>query len=162
MFINNPILIILVILLILFLISSLIGLRKKQLAKRADKEFENFVISNHLTIDKEQTLHNNRIAIDKENYKLIFIDKTSVPERNLIINLTEIAYCKLLRTKNPSNNHIHTISLECKYRNDRPSIILPIYQSGKDPAFKLMRLSKKAMYWKKTINLFKESIPART
>jgi antitoxin component YwqK of YwqJK toxin-antitoxin module len=157
MFINNPILIIILILLILFFISSLIGFRKKQLAKKAEKEFEDFVQANHLIIEKEQTLHKNRIAIDKENSKLIFIEKSTTRHQHHVIDLTEVAYCKLLRTKNPKNGHIHTISLQCNFIDDKKSpVLLTIYQENRDPVYKMMRLSKKAMYWKKTINLFKE------
>jgi hypothetical protein len=48
--------------------------------------------------------------------------------------------------------------LKCIFKQkDKPALILPFYNEMKDDLFKLMRLSKKAAYWEKSINIFKET-----
>jgi hypothetical protein len=134
--------------------------RIKERNKKLYKEFEEFVVENKLTIDKKQTLNKNIIGLDRLNNKLIFIDNTTVPGRRLLINLSDVAACNLKKERNAKNGHISSIFLHCFFKeNKEPELKLPFYNAGIDELYKMMRLSKKAAYWEKTINIFREVPP---
>lgn len=132
--------------------------KKKIENKKLLSEFDGFVIACNLAIDKKQTLNTNMIGIDRLNLKLVFLDRSKTPHQFHLIDLRELSACHLMKEKNPSNGHINNIYLECIFRGkDKPAIALPFYNEMKDDLFKLMRLSKKASYWEKSINIFRES-----
>lgn len=120
--------------------------------------FDAFVISHNLAIDKKQTLNKNMIGIDRLHLKLVFLENSKGTNQFHLIDLQEISVCQLISQKNTSNGHIRNISLQCTFKQkDKPALILPFYDEMKDNLFKMMRLSKKAAYWEKSINIFKES-----
>ena len=131
--------------------------KKKERDKKLLQEFDDFVIKNNLTIDKKQTLNKNMIGLDRLNMKLVFMENTSVPQKIHLVNLTDLSDCHLVKEKDRSNEHIGKIFLRCIAREkNQPEIILPVYDEFNDNIYKMMRLSKKAAYWKKTINIFRE------
>lgn len=131
--------------------------KKATESKKLLDEFDNFVMSHNLAIDKKQTLNKNMIGIDRLNLKLVFLDKSKKSQFHLI-DMEEIKTCRLISRKNNSNGHIRDISLHCIFKQkDKPVLILPFYNAMKDDLFKMMRLSKKAAYWEKSINIFKET-----
>jgi hypothetical protein len=134
--------------------------KTKERNKKLYKEFEDFVVENKLTIDKKQTLNKNIIGLDRLNSKLIFIDNSVAPAKRLLINLADLAACNLKKEKNAKNGHISSIFLHCIFKeNKEPHLKLPFYIAGHDDLYKMMRLSKKASYWEKTINIFREVPP---
>lgn len=138
------------------LIAILFAYRKKMLERNAQKEFDQFILKNNLTVEKEQTLNRNRIAIDRENGKVIFVDKTKTPTANLLINLEDIVDCKMVQQHHPKDGHISSISLRFDLKTANEPVVLCIYKEHRDPMYKMMRLTKKAFYWEKTINLYRE------
>jgi len=131
--------------------------KKKKEHEKLLKQFENYVIKHQLTIDKKQQLHQNIIGIDRLNLKLVFLDNRSVPAIFTVISLEELSGCRLIKQKNLSNGHIGKISLHCILNNGLPDVNIPVYDALEDDIFKMMRLSKKASYWQKTINIFRET-----
>ena len=132
--------------------------RKFYESKRLLDEFDAFAISHNLAIDKKQTLNKKMIGIDRLNLKLVFLDRSAGVSQCHLIDLEEILNCRLVSEKNVSNGHIRSICLRCTFKQqDKPALILPFYNEMKDDLFKLMRLSKKAAYWEKSINIFKET-----
>lgn len=106
---------------------------------------------------KKQTLNKNTSGLDRVKLKLIFIDKCKIPQRLHLINLQDILVCQLLKTRNLMNGHINNISLRCSFKEkNKPDILLPFYDEANDKLYKMMRLLKKASYWKKSITLFRE------
>lgn len=132
---------------------------KKMAAKRKLlEEFDAFAISHGLAIDKKQTLHKNMIGIDRLHLKLVFLESGKDASQFHLVDLEEISACQLISQKNTSNGHIRSISLQCTFKQkNKPVLVLPFYNEMKDDLFKMMRLSKKAAYWEKSINIFKES-----
>lgn len=97
------------------------------------------------------------IGIDRQNMKLLFIDNTKSPHQNHLVNLNDLSACRLIKKRNKRNGYIGNISLQLVFRQkNKPEIIFPVYNESSDNLSKLMRLSKKASYWEKTINLFRE------
>ena len=132
--------------------------RKAHESKRLLDEFDAFAMSHNLAIDKKQTLNKNMIGIDRLNLKLVFLDKSTGVSQFHLVDLEEILNCRLVSEKNTSNGHIRSIYLQCTFKQqDKPALILPFYNEMKDDLFKLMRLSKKAAYWEKSINIFRET-----
>lgn len=132
--------------------------RKTIESKRLLNEFDAFAISHNLAIDKKQTLNKNMIGIDRLNLKLVFLDRSTDASQFHLVDLEEILNCRLVSEKNISNGHIRSIYLQCTFKQqDKPALILSFYNEMKDDIFKLMRLSKKAAYWEKSINIFKET-----
>lgn len=144
---------------VLGLLLSWRNYRKKNFErKRLLDEFDAFAISHNLAIDKKQTLNKNMIGIDRLNLKLVFLDRSTGASQFHLIDLEEILNCRLVSEKNTLNGHIRSIYLKCIFKQkDKPALILPFYNEMKDDLFKLMRLSKKAAYWEKSINIFKET-----
>lgn len=134
---------------------------KKKKRKERDmltKEFNEFAIRNNLAIDKKQTLNKNMIGIDRMNFKLIFLDRSTDPQEFHLIDLQELSDCRLIKQKNHSNGHISHIFLQCIFNDkNKNDISLPFYNEINDDLFQMLRLSKKASYWVKSINLFRES-----
>jgi hypothetical protein len=143
--------------LLAFLISWFINYKKKKERNRLIKEFDDFVLNNKIKIDKKQTLNKNMVGLDRENRKLVFLDRSNNSPQIQLINLPKLLSCHLLKRKNPSTGHISNISLQCTFKEkDKEDILLPFYNEANDKLYKMMRLSKKASYWEKSINLFRE------
>ena len=156
--VNIAVLMIAVLVTIAFVISWVNRYKKEKEKKKLAEEFEHFAIKNNLAIDKKQTLNKNMIGIDRLNLKLIFLDNNNTPGEFHLIELNEVSACHLIKHKNSSTGHISRILLKCIFiQKNRESIELPFYDEMKDDIFKMMRLSKKALYWAKSINIFKES-----
>ena len=152
---------IIIALVILFLavVSWINAYKKKEREKKLWKEFNDFVITNKLTIDKKQTLNKNVIGLDRLNMMLIFIDNTSNPVKTHLIPLLDLAACNLKKERNSKGN-LSRIYLDCYYkRTSNTELQLPFYDENFDTHSKVIRLSKKASYWEKTINIFREMAP---
>ena len=132
--------------------------KKEKENKKLAAEFDYFAIKNNLAIDKKQTLNKNMIGIDRLNLKLVFLDNSNnARERFHLIELNDLSACHLIKQKNSSTGHISKILLKCIFiQKNRAPIELLFYDEMKDDIFKMMRLSKKALYWEKNINIFRE------
>lgn len=131
---------------------------KKITKRRMMKAFYLFVKEHLLTLYKEQTLHRNMIGIDRKNARLIFLHTTPAGPEFSLIDLQELESCRVIREQNASGQ-ISTISLQCIFKDQRkPPVLLPFYNEKKDPLYKKIRLSNKASYWEKTINLFRDPV----
>ena len=147
-------------LLFLIAISWISSYRKKERHKKLMKEFDDLVIADKLTIDKKQTLNKNIIGIDRVNMKLVFIDHSKDPKQTYLISLNDLASCSLKKKRHTVKGHISEIFLRLAFKQPGESVVrLPFYNARVDDLIKMMRLSKKASYWEKTINLFREEIP---
>lgn len=132
--------------------------KKKTERKKLLKEFENFAIKNHLSIDKKQELHQSIIGIDRLNLKFVFFDNCSTPASFYVMKLEDISTCRLIKQKNLSNGYINHISLNFTFKQKKsPDINIPFYDALYDDIFKIMRLSKEASYWEKRVNIFRET-----
>lgn len=141
------------------IVISLVNRNKKNKEDNTlDKEFEYFAIKNNLTIDKKQKLNKNMIGIDRLNLKVIFLDKSAAKKQFHLIDLKALSACLLIKQKNSSTGHISKILLRCIFlQKNKAPVELLFYDEMKDDIFKMMRLSKKALYWVKSINIFRES-----
>ena len=143
--------------LFVILVSWISRYKRKERKRKLLQEFDEFAFKNHLTIDKKQTLNKNMIGLDRLNMKLVFIDNTEMPQKIHLVNLNDLADCRLIKQTHKGNEHISKISLQCIFKQkNRPELILPVYNELNDNLYEMMRLSKKASYWEKTINLFRE------
>jgi hypothetical protein len=134
------------------------GKKKKNEYKKLIRDFETFAIKKKLTIDRKQVVHKNIIGIDRLNSKLIFLDKSITPARFHLINLNDLSACHLIKQKNTSTGHISRIILKCIFKKGtHPPIELLFYDEIKNKLSKMMRLSKKASYWQKSIHIFRET-----
>ncbi|HET7116450.1 MAG TPA: hypothetical protein VFI29_08170 [Hanamia sp.] len=141
-----------------FVISGINRIKKKNKKRQLTAEFDHFAIKNNLAIDKKQTLNNNIIGIDRLNMKVIFLNNSDTKGEFHLIELNDLAACQLIKQKNSSTGHISKIFLKCIFlQKSRAPIELPFYDEMKDDIYKMMRLSKKALYWVKSINIFRES-----
>lgn len=139
-------------------VSRLNQLKKKKEHQKVMNDFDEFVIQNNLTIDKKEKLNKNMIGIDRLNLKLVFLDNSSTPQQFHLINLQELSACRMLQHENRANGHISTIFLKCIFKQkNKPDILLPFYNEMSDDLFKMMRLSKQAAHWEKSINIYRES-----
>lgn len=139
-------------------ISRINRIRKKKEKRQLNAAFDHFAIKNNLAIDKKQTLNKNMIGIDRLNMRLVFLDQNSTPGEFHLIELNDLSACHLIKQKNSSTGHISRILLKCIFiQKNKPPIELPFYDEMKDDIYKMMRLSKKALYWVKSINIFRES-----
>ena len=131
-------------------------LKIKNEKKKLFKEFEDFVIKTNLTIDKKQKVNGNIIGIDRFNYKVVFFDNK---ERIFhLIDLTELHACRFFRERNKLNGHISKIYLKCIFLNkNAPPLFLPFYDAEHDSVYRMLRLAKKAAYWKSSINIYRKA-----
>lgn len=132
--------------------------KKKKDHQELIERFKAFAIKNNLTIDRKQVIHKNIIGIDRLNSKLIFLDTSSSPAMFYLINLNDLAACHLIKQKDNSTGHISRIILKCIFiKGTPPPVELPFYDQSKDKISMMMRLSKKASFWKKSIDIFRET-----
>ncbi len=132
--------------------------RRKRERENLWNEFDGFIIKNNLAIDKKQSLNKNVIGIDRLNQKLIFLDKSTGASKFHIISLYDLSDCRLIKQKNKVNGHISNIFLQCIFKQKHiADIFLPFYNEMDGNLYKLMRLSRKAYYWQKTINIFSQA-----
>ena len=129
--------------------------KKKEKQKQLQK-FEEFVINNDLTIDSKQRFNKNIIGIDRLNHAVVFLNNTT--RKFFLVRLRELANCYLVKERSKTTGHINNIYLKCVYRRkDKEEVILPFYNEKNDDVYMMMRLSKRANYWAKRINLFREA-----
>lgn len=118
-------------------------------------DFEEFANKNNLVIDKKQTLNKNMIGLDRKHKVLVFFENSTIPPKVDLISLADILSCKIIKKRNPVKGHINGIYLKCTFIDEtKQEVLLPFYEERKDKFIKMLRLSKKAYYWEKSINLF--------
>lgn len=137
-------------------ISWLNSYKKKKEKQKQLQKFEEFVIENNLTIDSKQRFNKNIIGIDRLNYAVVFLNNTT--RKFLLVRLREVANCYLVKERSKTTGHINHIYLKCVYRRkDKEAVIIPFYNEKNDDVHMMMRLSKRANYWTKRINLYREA-----
>lgn len=145
------------IILLIATIHAALRMKKKKETEKLLRNFNEFVSKHHLLLSKKQTLNKSMIGIDRNAFKLIFMDGNKFPPEKLVVDLKEISDCRILKIRNKSTGYISKIFLKCSFRNnDKPDVLLPFYNEKTDKLFRMMRLSKKALYWQKAIELFRE------
>ena len=140
-----------------FAIPWFIHYRRKSEKRKLARYFHEFVEANNLHLENEQSLHKNRIGIDREKLKLVFMEGSKFPPKSYLIDLREVSVCKVSKIRNKSTGYIHRIFLKIIFKDkEKKNLLLPIYNESTDKLFRMMRLSKKAQYWQKSIELFRE------
>ncbi len=95
------------------------------------------------------------IGIDRRKLKVLFLNRNDGIEEVNVLDLRNVVECSVQNEINPANGFIKNINLRCIMRNPGEIELFPFYKENLDPLNKKMRLSKKASYWEKTINLYK-------
>ncbi len=130
--------------------------KKKREKQKQLQKFNDFVINNNLTIDSKQRFNKNIIGIDRLNFVVVFLDNKT--KKFLLIRLKDLADCRLIKERNPTSGHVNRIYLQCIFRHkEKQEEILPFYNEMNDDVYMMMRLSKRAAYWAKRINIFREA-----
>jgi hypothetical protein len=137
-------------------ISSFNSYKKKIEKKKQLQKFNDFVINNNLTIDSKQRFNKNIIGIDRLNFVVVFLN--SKTRKILLVRLKDLSDCRLIKERNKTSGHISRIYLQCIFiKKEKDDVILPFYNEVTDDVYLMMRLSKRAAYWAKRINLFRET-----
>ncbi|MDE3184792.1 MAG: hypothetical protein KGM16_15345 [Bacteroidota bacterium] len=137
-------------------ISWFASYKQKKEKKKQLQKFNDFVINNHLTIDSKQRFNKNIIGIDRLNYSVVFLNNNT--KKIIVIQLKELADCCLIKQRNKTSGHINHIFLQCIFKQkEKDEVILPFYNEMNDDIYMMMLLSKRATYWAKRINLFREA-----
>lgn len=132
------------------------GYKKKKEKQKQLQKFNDFVINNNLTIDSKQRFNKNIIGIDRLNFVVVFLN--SKTKRFLLVRLKDLADCRLINERNKISGHIDRIYLQCIFRQkEKDEVILPFYNEQSDDVYMMLRLSKRAAYWAKRINIFREA-----
>ncbi len=118
-------------------------------------KFYNLSERNDLYLNKSQTLNGNMIGIDRRKLKILFLNSNDCAEEVNVVDLRNVVECSVQNEINPANGFIKNINLRCTMRKPGEIELLNFYKENLDPLDKKMRLSKKASYWEKTINLYK-------
>jgi len=137
-------------------ISWLNNFKKKKEKQKQVKKFNDFVIKNNLTIDSKQRFNKNIIGLDRLNYVVVFLNQKT--KKFLLIRLKEVADCRLIKERNKTSAHISHIFLKCIFKQKgKDDVHLPFYNELTDDVYTMIRLSKRADYWAKRINIFRET-----
>lgn len=143
--------------LLTLLIIWLLRYENKKVRSRTNRQFDDYALLNRLRFDNKQSLNKNMIGIDRENMKLAFLDRSKKSDQIFTLDLQEINRSRFIKKRKNPNGHISKIFLEISFTNPaKESVVLPFYDEKRDKYYKMMRLAKKALYWNKTINLFKQ------
>jgi hypothetical protein len=130
--------------------------KKKKEKQKQIKIFNDFVINNNLTIDSKQRFNKNIIGLDRLNYVVVFLNQKT--KKFLLIRLKDVADCRLIKERNKTSGHISHIFLKCIFkRKGKDDVHLPFYNELNDDVYMMIRLSKRADYWAKRINIFRET-----
>lgn len=152
-----PILVILIVLPTLVVLARMKANRKKTRRKLLRKQFEEFAIQNNLSIDKKQMVRGSMIGIDRLNFKLIFLMNGASKKQFHLVDMRDIIQCRLKKEREKVTKHISKIYLQCLLNKGRPDIRFVFFDENEDDSFKMLRSFKKASYWKKCIDIFKET-----
>ncbi|MGN6267345.1 MAG: hypothetical protein ACTHM5_16825 [Ginsengibacter sp.] len=129
---------------------------RRKLNRKLQREFDDFVVENDLTIDNKQRFNRNIIGIDRLNYVVVFFNNKSKDIQS--VRLKDLDECRLVKEKSGPGGHIHQIYLKCNYKQkERGAVIFPFYNAYDDDLFKMIAISKKANNWAKRINIFREA-----
>ncbi|HEY4327488.1 MAG TPA: hypothetical protein VGN20_26120 [Mucilaginibacter sp.] len=103
-------------------------------------------------ITQSDLLDTKAIGLDENSQTILFIDTNE--ENNLIIDLTEISTCNLL--KKIDSSAINSIQLHIKDKNDKLLHVVPFYKRFADNESHLSIVAKTAEKWRllieRTIN----------
>jgi len=129
---------------------------RKKLNRKLQREFDDFVVENDLTIDNKQRFNRNIIGIDRLNYVVVFFNNNAKDIQS--VRLKDLEECRVVKEKSEPGGHINHIYLKCIYKQkERVAIIFPFYNAYDDDLFMMMTISKKANNWAKRINIFREA-----
>jgi len=129
---------------------------RKKLNRKLQREFDDFVVENDLTIDNKQRFNRNIIGIDRLNYVVVFFNNNAKDIQS--VRLKDLEECRVVKEKSEPGGHINHIYLKCIYKQkERGAIIFPFYNAYDDDLFMMMTISKKANNWAKRINIFREA-----
>lgn len=129
--------------------------KNKEKAKQL-KNFNDFIIRNNLTIDSKQRFNKNIIGIDRLNYVVVFLNNET--KKFLLVRLKQVSDCRLIKERNTSTGVITRIYLQCIFRNkEKENATITFYHELNDEVSMLTRLSKRADYWAKRINIFRQA-----
>ena len=129
---------------------------RKKLNRKLQREFDDFVVKNELTIDNKQRFNRNIIGIDRLNYVVVFFNNNAKDIQS--VRLKDLEECRVVKEKSEPGGHINHIYLKCSYKQkERGAIIFPFYNAYDDDLFMMMTISKKANNWAKRINIFREA-----
>ena len=130
--------------------------KKKKEKQKQLKKFNDFVIKNKLTIDSKQRFNKNIIGIDRLNYAVVFFNQKT--KKFLLIRLNQLANCHLIKERDKTSGHINHVFLKCIFKEkSNADVHLPFYNELNDDVYMMIRLSKRADYWAKRINIFREA-----
>ena len=129
---------------------------RKKLNRKLQREFDDFIVENELTIDNKQRFNRNIIGIDRLNYVVVFFNNNAKDIQS--VRLKDLEECRVVKEKSEPGGHINHIYLKCIYKQkERGAIIFPFYNAYDDDLFMMMTISKKANNWAKRINIFREA-----
>ncbi|MBS1738166.1 MAG: hypothetical protein JSS98_16400 [Bacteroidetes bacterium] len=129
--------------------------RKAIAEKKLKETFYQFSKQHDLFINKSQTLNGNMIGIDRRKLKILFLNCNNGAAEVNVIDIKNVGECTVQHEINTANGFIKNINLRCTMRNTDEMQLLPFYHEKPDTLNKKMRLSKKASYWAKAINLYR-------
>lgn len=117
-----------------------------------------------ITVYKKNTYRNRIIGCDKYEKRIVFVDFSKQPYRNIMLDLKNIAGSKILITQGSlmkkiqgiqksTEQFISSVQLSVQYKNnDLAPLILPVYENSIDSWHDLEPLKKEAESWNKLIN----------
>ena len=148
------------IVLVSIVISWFHNYKKKKEKQKQLQTFTDYAINNNLTIDSKQRFNKYIIGIDRLNFVVVFLNNAT--KKFLLIRLKDVADCKIVKERNKISGHINRIYLRCIFRErEKEDVILPFYNEMNDDVYKMMVLSKRAAFWAKRINIFRETARLR-
>ena len=104
-----------------------------------------------------QILNKNIIGLDRENVKIIFLDRERNQDPVFSIDLNQIKSSETVEYRKNAGGHIQRIDLRLTFKDPEAGFIdLPFYDESRDKFYRMMRLAKKAYHWQKSIEIFRE------
>ena len=129
--------------------------RKKKRQLHLAKTYERLVMHNKLSIEETLVFNNRVIGFDRRNKKLLLIDHNQASRQEECVALEQLESCELVQVKDKTKRNTTRFFLELNYKRDKGTLKFIFFDEAKDKVTEKPSLIKRAEYWKRKINLYK-------
>lgn len=128
--------------------------RRKRKIENLTRACRRLVAESRLAIEYSEYIGYRFIGMDRRNRKLVLVDHSGEHKQELCIPLVQIGDSKVI-TETDDSSKLKAVFLELKNKWNNKILRFPFYDSAEDSEWLLPTLSKKAIYWKTTVDIHK-------
>jgi hypothetical protein len=127
--------------------------KRKQKERALALAYEQLVIQNRLSALQAEILNRKVIALDRKNKKVVLVDHSSGPGKELCISLRDIISSRVVEIRDKQDECLQKILLVLKHKCTDKETVFCFYEEGVNSLPELKMMYRKALQWKNRIDI---------